>query len=451
MVRANADAASSRGPDVGARVKRLLCVLLPLLAAGWPLVAHADARVVGIDPHDAELVKRVDGQTQDLPITWRWLLTNVAIDLAAVARDQHADLVVQVERERHGGRVVNVYDAKRKQLRTRAAPQPQHAERFSASTAIEAAALIVRGEIKAALAADGDAALTSRDGSAATGGGGVGTGRAARTDAGAHAGGGMASGRGLGTDASPGATASRSGSSSAASSGERRTQAVESPARAVLRVEPTVVAAPTEPPEYDPMPIDTGAPSIMHERLPLVQRFGALISAGLSGDLPDANSPMLSGVLGARVRLAWAEVGLVAGTSLSSELHATATSIELRRSSFGAELAGLLPLSERVEAGLGVGVGLVFFARSTRTAAALRKTPDHTSLSPSLGPLAELRWRCTPALRLAARAGLSFVPRPTRFAYDGPNASDPPRELSSFAFLEPWAGVAMLLDFWERP
>jgi hypothetical protein len=118
--------------------------------------ADGMARVVCIDPHDSELVARITGQTRDLAIQLTWVDEPVgaaaeAQELQHVADRHAADVVVVVQPNAAGGFAVYVYDAAQHQLRARDAPRPPGVERLAASTMAETAALIVRGELSAAL------------------------------------------------------------------------------------------------------------------------------------------------------------------------------------------------------------------------------------------------------------------------------------------------------------
>jgi hypothetical protein len=168
------------------------------------------------------------------------------------------------------------------------------------------------------------------------------------------------------------------------------------------------------------------------------------------GVLPDSAAPLAAAALAARLRAPAWEIALVGGTSLPAQLSAAAARIAVRRTAFAAELGGFLPLGARLQLALGVSVGMVLYGRSTRESAPrLSRTADRTSVSPSLGPLAALCWQLAPQVRLALRAGVAFVPRPTRFAYDDPNDGSA-RELAAFHWYEPYAGLAFMLDLWQR-
>ena len=117
------------------------------------------ARVVCIDPHDPELVARIEGQTRDLEIALRWLdqplgAEPTAAELAQLAHDQTAQFVVVVQPNATAGLDVYVYAAAQHALRTRQVPRPVGAARLAASTVAETAALIVRGELSAVLSGE---------------------------------------------------------------------------------------------------------------------------------------------------------------------------------------------------------------------------------------------------------------------------------------------------------
>jgi hypothetical protein len=143
--------------------QRALPFVLAFLA-NWFGVSHAAAapHVVCVHPQDSQLVARIQGQTRDLGIDISWLPDEArgvpsAPQLAALAQRSSADYVVVVQPSAAGGLTVYVYDAARKLLRQRAVPPARDGERLAASTMAETAALIVRGELSAALANEEEA------------------------------------------------------------------------------------------------------------------------------------------------------------------------------------------------------------------------------------------------------------------------------------------------------
>jgi hypothetical protein len=138
--------------------QRALPFFLVFLAS-WFAASQAAAapRVVCVDPQDSQLVARIQGQTRDLGIELAWLADDsrsvpTAPGLAELAQRSAAEYVVVVQPSAAGGLTVYVYDAARKLLRERAVPPARDGEHLAASTMAETAALIVRGELSAALA-----------------------------------------------------------------------------------------------------------------------------------------------------------------------------------------------------------------------------------------------------------------------------------------------------------
>lgn len=138
-----------------ARLLRACIFLTLVLRAG---AAAADARVLCVDPHDPELVARIRGQSRDLPVSLQLIAAELSdpptlTELDRAARAHGADFVVQVHAMTDEAQVIYVYDAGRHQLQVRSAPRPRRAARLSRSAAAETIALIVRGELRAALEA----------------------------------------------------------------------------------------------------------------------------------------------------------------------------------------------------------------------------------------------------------------------------------------------------------
>ena len=138
--------------------QRALPLVLAFLA-NWLVAGHvaAQPRVVCVDPEDSQLVARIQGQTRDLGLRIEWVreppsVAPVTTQLAALARRSAADFVVSVQPSAAGGLTVYVYGAAHAELRQRDVPLPRDGERLAASTMAETAALIVRGELSAALA-----------------------------------------------------------------------------------------------------------------------------------------------------------------------------------------------------------------------------------------------------------------------------------------------------------
>jgi hypothetical protein len=138
--------------------QRALSIVLAFLA-NWLATGRvaAEPRVVCVDPEDSQLVARIQGQTRDLSISIEWVRepssgAPAATQLADLARRSAADFVVNVQPSAAGGLTVYVYGAAHATLRQREVPPPHDSERLAASTMAETAALIVRGELSAALA-----------------------------------------------------------------------------------------------------------------------------------------------------------------------------------------------------------------------------------------------------------------------------------------------------------
>ncbi|MEY4577171.1 MAG: hypothetical protein RL701_1874 [Pseudomonadota bacterium] len=118
-----------------------------------PQRVYAEPRVVCVDPQDAELRARIRGQTRDLALEFVFVAETANADLALFAERNAASFVVEVRALTGGVREVSIYDAVTRELRTRRAEPPGRAERFSHSAVAETIALIVRGELTAALSA----------------------------------------------------------------------------------------------------------------------------------------------------------------------------------------------------------------------------------------------------------------------------------------------------------
>jgi len=325
------------------------------LAVGGSARADASAHVVCVDPHDRELVARIEGQTRDLALGLSWVDEPIASDAQAsdleqVAERHAADLVVAVQPRAAGGLTVYVYDRAQQQLRVREAPRPLGVERLATSTLAETAALIVRGELTAVLSA-----------------------RAASVS---------------------GADSTAPAAPNTAEANSQRDGAL-----------PPIAADPAQPP-------NAGEDASRSER-------GLSLAAGIRAGLAGTPAPLVGPWLGARLTLLPFEVGLTASTALPSEFGRQGVRISVRRHALAAEALGLLALPADLELGVGVDIGLVLYARQTRLAAdsSLMQAPDASAWSALFGPFSELRWRFAHSIGVALRLGVDVNPQPTRFVY----------------------------------
>lgn len=345
------------------------------LSSAWPALAHAQWRLLLAQPDDAELVTRVEGQTRDLGVqvevfagTW-----HNEKDAASLAGARRADFVARVERARDGALEVNVYGARSRSLRTRSVPRAR-GERLGGSAELETAALVLRGELSALMHAEHETTT------GAAGGGGSSTGGAGAGAVGA------ASAEYVHTDAHAQAEERTS---------EPKHEQVQLPA--------------TEEPEPEP-------------DLPLANysahRSAWTLLAAARGSLPIDDQPAFGLQVGARIPLAWLELGLSFSGALPFEVHDQLVRIRLQRYALGAEAHGVLPWGPRLRVLLGVQAGLALYVRETELIAVEYKPAgDEPAWTPSFGAHAALQWLLARQWGLELGAGLDVIPLRTAFAY----------------------------------
>jgi hypothetical protein len=363
------------------------------MGVGHVAYAEAGLRVVCVDPHASELRARIEGQTRDLPIRLAWvdeqLPANIeAAQLQQLADRYPADLVVVVQPNAAGGLSVYVFEVRQRQLRVRDAPLPEGVERLANSTLAETAALIVRGELAAAIGA--------------------------------------------------------------------RTPTPATAEQAVARPAGETPSAPRndkpQPATAPPAAHGTDEPKLVGPAGGRVDRqfsqHGLVLAAGVRAGLPGSDALLWGPWLGAHLAVSWFELGLVASTTLPADLQRDTVGIAVRRHALAAEVRGRLAVTDSLELAVGLEAGFAAYARKTRlqTNAELTTTPDATSWSVALGPLAELRWRFLPRVGLAARLGVDINPQPTRFVY---RQAGERLALAELAVFEPWAAAALFVDIWK--
>jgi hypothetical protein len=406
-------------------VSRWAALAALLLCCATPASADEGLRVLLMRPEDRELVTRVEGQTRDLGIrlevqgtreTADSLLDPVAI--AALARARGARFVVQVERVPQGGLEVRVYDARRRSLRRRSVPARANGERFASSAELEAAALVLRGELSELIHADVEPEPPTAAGSTAAGsrGGGVDTGGAAAT----------------------------------ASAGSRNT-----PTPATPRADNDAGAQPEPGPEPEPEPEDeddsedAAPPDAPGEALASRRDLWTLRAAA-RGSIPVRGHVAPGVVIGLRAPLDWLELGVQASSSLPLVLSSARDGIEIElwRHALAAEALATLPLTRHLRLVLGVQAGIVLYARSTGPVALpLEATGSRLSWNATLGAQAELQWLLARPFGVALALGADGVLPRTRFAYEPADLLAQPREIAALGPVEPWATAGFLWLF----
>jgi hypothetical protein len=396
--------------------------VLALLAPHAARAQLTAAEVACAAPHDPELVARVTGQTRDLPLRLRWVELGLdphptAAQMARAAREQQVQLVVAIRGNASVGQTVYVYDAEHDALRTRRVA-PSKRDRMSRSAAAETVALIVRGELSAALA---DRRAEAE--------------RAASTAA--------ISGVSGGTTGSGGGSAP-STSSAAASATHAPPPQPATAARKQTEARPAEREARSEPTEVEPEP----TPSQLTAANPFAGLFdGPLtlaLAAGMRTALPVADHVLWSPSLAVQLRLAHLGFELHGSTSFTAHLAQDSVRIALRRHAFGAALFANWRVGDDIDVALGPAIDLAFMQRTTvATGDDLMKTVDHTPATVTLAALADVRWRFLPRVGVSARIGLDFPLHPLLFAYGAK------RELARESSVAPWALARLFVDIWE--
>jgi hypothetical protein len=384
---------------------------------------HAQSRVVCAGFDDAELLARVRGQTRDLPIV---LVTaasaNVtqpsAEQLQAIARDNAAELVVSVDEEPNGARVVYVFDARTAELRVRKTPAPQRKQRFARSAAAETLALIVRGELSDILRAR---ALEARAAS------------------------------------EPPSTVSSGSSATSSEPSTARTERARSEAKATAKPAPReepAAAAQTEPepePEPEPEAPEATEPEATEPEATEPDPGPSWLSTTqlsleLAGRVstPVSKRYFWSGALTLRWSFEHASIGVTAATSLANRAEREGLTLTLREHSVGIDVLAHLPVSAAFRLGFGAAGRLSLYQRTANSSdPSWRPEPSSTSRSVALGPQAELRWQLAEHIGVNVRIGLDVLLRPVSWRYSPDASTRVPVELERQNRTEPWLSLGV--------
>jgi hypothetical protein len=402
-----------------------LVILSQILLCFTRSANAAPVRVACVDPGNRELRARIEGQTRDLALQMIWVARQGdappgATSLAQIAKRYGARLVVALQPSAAGGSSVYVYDSAQRVLRVRQVPPPRNGDRMAQSTAAETAALIIRGELSAALAAlhePGSEPSSNQDGPSSS-----------EEPAPSQSGEGK-------PVPSPGKTPQER-------KGPQTAQQEPQTPRDGSKKPPASPEPPEEPPPEEPPPeAGSGLPEAARPERVLTLEAGLRVSA------PGAGVLLAGAWLSGRLALNRVEMGLGASTTLPSDLARGANRIALRRHAIAAELSALVVWGYDLELWLGVSAGLALHHRETRNAdAELDPQPARTTPGFVFGPLAEARWRFAPNLGLSLRAGVDFLLQPPRFTYGQPQA---PRELARLAPYEPFVSLALFANTWH--
>jgi hypothetical protein len=419
------------------RYGRMCAVLVALWGSTTvPALAQPRSRqLVLVQPENSELITRVEGQTRDLGVTLqvapRGWARGTAEQAAEIATERSADFVARVQRSGKGVLEVRIYAAGTRTLRARRVPHAK-SERLGTSAELEAAALVLRGELSSLIEAEREAAA-AREAPAPEGGSG-------------------------GSGAPPGAAGGAAGtgtSTEGRSSSQRRTDETK-PARAAAEPKPDERDSDRTSDEASEEPIDE-EPDEEHEAeeeeedeepsAPLesytVRRSAWTLRGGARGSIPLESHVAGSIVLGARAPLAFLEVGLALSTAVPFEIPHETARITLWRSALTAEALAVIPAGPRLRALLGVDLGVVLYARSTdQVDPAFRASAAKPSWAATLGAQAELQWLLTRQFGVALGLGLAYLPQQTRFAYTD-NPSQPREIIAELRRFEPHATVGL--------
>src|SRR4051812_28042056 len=154
-----------------------LCGVLVALGATPVASTRVQAenyRLVLVQPENSELITRVEGQTRDLGVSLQvapsgWS-SGSAEQAARVATERGADFVARVQRSSQGVLEVRVYAARQRSLRARNVPSHARSDRLTTSAELEAAALVLRGELSELIEAEREPAASAPSGTPSTGG-----------------------------------------------------------------------------------------------------------------------------------------------------------------------------------------------------------------------------------------------------------------------------------------
>jgi len=362
-----------------------LGVLAALTFATTPAEAQAlerPLRAALAMPADAELARRIEGQTADLD----WQLVAVAETTAenaeALARTRGARVLLRVERdEGDGALVLSVHDLQEQQLLTRRFELQPPGDAATQSAQREALALALRSSLRALAAGDAIGAETET---------------LAPPD--------------------PGTAEPAAGASG-------------------LDAPQTTPKAPRPDPGTD-----AGTRRTEASQLADGASWGLRLEAGLWSSLDGQSRPAQLGpwlALGLRLPTAGLELDLRGQLGLGAGAGDDAVELELQRHHLLVGLGLSLPLGRRWQLRPGLAAGVAQLRRHTAaTAPQLQGTEDSRHLTPALELSLALRLRVLTGsfgqLGLAAVPGLLWLPESTRLRYelDGEVAEQPLWRLS---------------------
>jgi hypothetical protein len=404
-----------------------------ILVALWgSMTSPADAqshglRLVLVQPENAELITRVEGQTRDLGVTLQvapsgWS-RGTAEQAAAIAAANDADFVARLQRSAGGVLELRVYAARARTLRTRRVPHAR-SERLGTSAELEAAALVLRGELTELIEADREA---EQEPSAPPGN------------------------TGLATPPVAAGEPARTGGSPQRQTGEPSTAVKPKPSEEVTT---RVREEPDEEPEAEPDEEEEEEEEEVDEPSAPLENYTAgrspwTLRGGVQGSIPIDSHLAGSLLLGARAPVAFVEVGVALTTALPFEITDPTAGFTLWRSSLVAEALAAIPVGPRLRALLGVEAGVVLYARSTDDVDP-RFTAAGSELhwAATLGAHAELQWLLARQFGVALGFGLAYSPQRTRFAYRE-DATSQPHEIAALRSLEPHASLSLFGLFGE--
>ncbi|HKP60847.1 MAG TPA: hypothetical protein VJV78_29160 [Polyangiales bacterium] len=398
-----------------------LGVWLVAVLIGVAAVARAEPkwRLVLLQPQDGELVTRVEGQTRDLGVRVDVIASGWEGDAEQaqkIATQRGADFVARIVRGGGGALEVQVYAVKLRGLRQRAVPRGK-GEKLGGSAELEAAALVLRGELSALMHEEGD-----EGGESVAGVGGVA--------------GGVAAGSG-------GSQQRRTGESEG--SREER-EGAHSDEDADADNDKDTDEDKDEDEDEDE---DDDEDSDSDADQP-VENFSARTGVwtarlGGRGSLPIDGEGAFGLVVGGRAQaVEWLEIGLAFSTSLPLDLGDQNVRIRLFRQSLTAEALGVVPWGPRLRVLFGVASGVVLYARNTdNVAAGYVASGGDGAWSATLGLLAELQWVFARHWGMGLGAGLDLIPLRTRFTYEAMANPDQKTEIATLRGLEPWGTLCL--------
>jgi hypothetical protein len=422
--------------------QRWLYGVLVALWGSMTAAAHAQPenfRLVLVQPENSELITRVEGQTRDLGVTLQvapggWS-SGAAEQAATVAAKHGADFVARIQRSSQGVLEVRVYAVGQRSLRARRVPAHARSDRLTTSAELEAAALVLRGELTALIDAEREAAEARRASDAAP----------------------VATGSSGSSDTPPAAAGSTAGG---VSSGNRSQQLPSSPPRAKPATSSRPVSeageadadqdearvADEDDEEDEEEPDDE--PSEPLESY-TVRRSTWTLRGGLRASVPLDSEVTGGALVGARAQVSFLELGLALSTALPVQLADRNVRIRLWRSALTAEALAVIPVGPRLRALLGVDAGVVLYARRTdRVPLGYSAAGSQNAWSATLGAQAELQWLLTRQFGVALGLGLAYIQQRTRFSYTVA-AQSQPHEIAALRSFEPHATASLFGLFGE--